>query len=218
MPNTMRGVYTNITSIRRSVFTEVARIIYALGDAKDNEEVPLDRLLDEIPYKICPGDVGTYRESVFLERAIVSERVRLAMGMPLMGVNGPMHISEGLAEAVITDTYYEPPLINVISFACNACPDNVYRVTSSCQGCLAHPCREVCPKGAISFVNKRAQIDQEKCIKCGRCSSVCPYQAIHHQKRPCAEACGMHCISSDEHGRATIDNERCVSCGQCLIN
>lgn len=218
MPNTMRGVYTNITSIRRKVFKEVASVLYRLGDATGNEEVPLDDLLDQIPYKICPGDVGTYRESVFLERAIVGERVRLAMGMPLQGVNGPARVSEGIKEAAITDTYYEPPLINVINFACNACPDNVYRVTSSCQGCLAHPCYEVCPKDAITFVNKRAQINQDKCVKCGRCSQVCPYQAIHHQKRPCAEACGMNCISSDEHGRAQIDYERCMSCGQCLIN
>jgi [FeFe] hydrogenase (group B1/B3) len=36
--------------------------------------------------------------------------------------------------------------------------------------------------------------------------------------RPCADACGMHAIGSDEHGRADIDYSKCVSCGQCLIN
>ena len=33
-----------------------------------------------------------------------------------------------------------------------------------CKGCLAHPCMEVCPKGAISMINGKSHIDQEKCI------------------------------------------------------
>ena len=91
-------------------------------------------------------------------------------------------------------------------------------MTNACQSCLAHPCREICPKGAISFRHKKAYIDQEKCIHCGMCFNACPYHAIQHHVRPCADACGMHAIGSDEHGRAQIDYEKCVSCGQCLIN
>ena len=214
MPGTMRGVYTNLTDIRRRVFAEVAKLAYAKDDSVEEVAAKADNL----PYEILPGDVATYRESVFLERAIISERIRLAMGLPLQDVDKPQKISEGLEEAAKPETYYEPPLINIIKFACNACQDNVYEVTNFCQGCLAHPCREVCPKQAISFVNKRAFIDQEKCVKCGMCASVCPYQAIHHHVRPCAEACGMHAIGSDENGRADIDYEKCVSCGQCLVN
>ncbi len=218
MADTMRGVYTNLTDIRRRVFAEVAKIVYeTAGDSKKTDE-DFDRQFEELPYIIVPGDVATYRESVFLERAVVEERIRLAMGMDLQGADRPMRVSEGLSEAAIADSYYNPPLINVIKFACNACKDNVYKVTNSCQGCLAHPCMEVCKKDAISFHNKRAVIDQEKCIKCGQCARTCPYHAIHHHIRPCAEACGMHAIGSDEHGRAEIDHERCVSCGQCLIN
>ena len=56
--------------------------------------------------------------------------------------------------------YYEPPLINVIKFACNGCPKKVIKVTEMCQGCLAHPCQEVCPKHAISFRNGKSHIDQ----------------------------------------------------------
>ena len=33
---------------------------------------------------------------------------------------------------------------------------------------------EVCPKGAISMVNGRSFIDQDKCIKCGKCEEACP--------------------------------------------
>ena len=66
-------------------------------------------------------------------------------------------------------------------------------VTEGCQGCLAHPCVEVCPKGAITLdrYNGRSHIDQDKCIKCGRCIDVCAYHAIIKQERPCAAACGM---------------------------
>lgn len=227
MANTMRGVYTNLTEIRRNVFAEVAKIAYAQGEATKVAEgeaqaaaVHADaaRQMEELPYKIIPGDVATYRESVFLERAIVSERIRLAMGLPIQDVDKPQSVADGLVDASVPETYYQPPLINVIKFACNACEDNVYRVTNACQGCLAHPCREICPKGAISFKDKKAFIDQEKCIHCGQCFNACPYHAIQHHVRPCAEACGMKAIGSDEHGRADIDYEKCVSCGQCLIN
>ena len=47
---------------------------------------------------------------------------------------------------------------------------------------------------------------------------ACPYNAIIHQERPCAKACGMNAIHSDEHGRAEIDQEKCVSCGMCLVS
>ena len=211
MSNSMRGVYTSLAQIRRTVFREVARLAYE-SQSGDYGWV------DELPYEIIPGDVATYRESVFLERAIVGERIRLAMGLPLQGVDKPAKLSEGVAEAAKPETYYQPPLINVIKFACNACEENSYKVSDACQGCLAHPCREICPKGAITFKDKKAYIDQEKCIKCGRCASVCPYGAIQHRERPCAVACGMNAISSDEQGRAQIDYNKCVSCGQCLVN
>ncbi|MBR4224861.1 MAG: monomeric, partial [Oscillospiraceae bacterium] len=81
-----------------------------------------------------------------------------------------------------------------------------------------NPCKEVCPKGAISIRHGKSRIDQEKCIKCGRCKDVCPYGAVLKVERPCERACGMNAIGSDEHGRAKIDYEKCVSCGMCLVN
>ena len=211
MPGTMRGVYTNLTEIRRKVFAGVARIAYEQGEDSEGD-------LQRLPYEIVPGEIATYRESVFLERAIVSECIRLAMGLPLQGVDKPQSMTDGIIDASVPETYYQPPLINVIKFACNACKDNVYEVSNACQGCLAHPCREICPKGAITFKDKKAYIDQEKCVHCGLCAKTCPYHAIHHFERPCAAACGMGAIGSDEHGHAKIDYEKCVSCGQCLVN
>ena len=207
----MRGINTSVNNIRRSVFEEVARLSYEYEDGDLSK-------MEKIPYKIIPGEVSTYRESVFLERAIVRERLRLAMGLPLRDASEHSFVSDGALECIKPEKYYQPPLINIIKFACNACPDNVVTVTDTCQGCLAHPCQEVCPKGAISFVNGKSFIDQDKCIKCGKCISVCPYNSIMRVERPCAKACGMDAIKSDEYGRAEIDQDKCVSCGQCLAN
>ena len=130
MPGTMRGVYTNLTEIRRKVFKEVSALAYEKADKSVDE---IARHMEELPYKIIPGDIATYRESVFLERAIVGERIRMTMGMPMQGVDQPEHISDGLEEASRPEVYYQPPLINIVKFACNACEDNVYRVTNACQ-------------------------------------------------------------------------------------
>ncbi len=46
-----------------------------------------------------------------------------------------------------------------------------------CNGCKA--CIDVCPVGAISMVDDKAQIDGSKCIDCGKCAQTCPQEAIH---------------------------------------
>lgn len=206
----MRGIYSSVTDIRRKVFTEIARLAYEGGDYATK--------IEQLPYKILPGERATYRDSIFLERAIVGERLRLGIGLPLRRMDEHAPLSDGIEESAIAEKYYDDPLINIIKFACNACPDNQVVVTDTCQGCLAHPCKEVCPKDAIRIVNGKSFIDQEKCIKCGRCKDVCPYGAINKLERPCARSCGMDAIGSDEFGRAEIDYDKCVSCGMCLVN
>ncbi len=206
----MRGIYNSVTDIRRKVFTEIARLAYEGGDYA--------KKIEQLPYKILPGEQATYRESIFLERAIIGERLRLGIGLPLRKVDEHFPVSDGIEESAIAEKYYDDPLINIIKFACNACPEKQIIVTNTCQGCLAHPCKEVCPKDAISIVNGKSVIDQDKCIKCGQCINVCPYQAINKLERPCARSCGMDAIKSDELGRAEIDYDKCVSCGMCLVN
>ena len=207
--NTMRGIPSLITDIRKQVFTEVARMAYT-GNGYEG--------VDELPYKMFPGDMPAHRESIFLERAIAGERIRLAMGLSLRPSDGRHLISEGMDHAAIAEQYYEPPLINIIPYACHACPINQYQVTPYCQNCLARSCEKVCSKGAISFINGRSHIDLDKCIKCGKCAKVCPYHAIIHLERPCQAACGMDAIVSDEYGRAAINQNKCVACGQCLVS
>jgi len=207
----MRGIYTSVNDIRKRVYAEVAKLSY------DYKEGDLSQM-SEIPYRVIPGEVSVYRDSVFLERAIVRERMRMAMGLSCRSASEQAPVTQGAEECVKPEKYYQPPLINIIKFACHACPNNVVKVTDACQGCLAHPCREVCPRDAISFKNGKSVIDESKCIKCGKCMSVCPYGAIVKLERPCAKACGMNAIGSDEYGRAEIDNDKCVSCGMCLAN
>ena len=204
----MRGIPSLITDIRKKVFAEVTRMAYS-GDFGQMEDVP---------YRIVPGESPLHRESVFLERAIAGERVRLAMGLSLQPVQTRTLLTEGMDHAAIAEQYYEPLLVNIIPYACHACPTKRYSVTNICQGCLAASCQSVCPKGAISFANGKSVIDESVCIRCGKCASACSYHAIAFIERPCQAACGMDAIGLDENGKARIDYDRCVSCGQCLVS
>ena len=151
----MRGIDPQVRKNRRRIFKEVANLAYTSKNLKDDVEA--------LPYKIVDYDESEY-ESIYRERAIVRERIRLAMGLSLRPENQPVHLTQGLEESNISEKYYEPPLMQVIPSACNACPVNEYEVTNRCMGCVAHPCNEVCPKGAITMVNGKSYIDQEKCI------------------------------------------------------
>ena len=196
----MRGVETRIQEIRHRIFREVARMAY-------HTEWPVDKRIEELPYKIIPGEVGNFRNDVFLERAIVGERLRLAMGLPYRSAAEHAPVSDNIEAADRPETYYTPPLINVIKFACNACHEKRVFVTDGCQGCLAHPCEEVCPKDAIKLdrTNGRSHINDDKCIKCGRCADVSSYTEIILQARPSADACRMDALSQDENGKADVD-------------
>lgn len=197
-----------VADLRKMIFTEVARVAY------ESEHVAKD--LEEIPYLITPDEVPRYRESIYRERQIASERVRLAMGLSLRPANKPVNITSGISRSTIADKYYEPPLMQVIPSACDKCPDNQYFVTDQCRGCVARSCVKICPKGAVSLIDGKSHIDQSKCIKCGKCKAACPYDAIAHRTRPCASACGVNAITSDEYGRALIQTDKCVACGQCM--
>lgn len=67
----MRGVHSAVDDIRRSVFDRGGPLAYSGDDYTG---------VDMIPYKIVPGEVAHHRHDVFLERAVVSSRVRLALG------------------------------------------------------------------------------------------------------------------------------------------
>jgi len=182
----MRKFDTKVQYLKYKVLREVARSAW--------NDTLLDDIL-KIPEIISPGKTPTMRCCIFKERAILGERVKIAMGGDKRNNN----------------------VIEVIEIACDDCPASGYEVTASCRGCLAHRCEDVCPRGAISFDhNYVAHIDKKKCVSCGQCAKACPYTAIVHHTRPCQNACKVKAIDINENGAAAINNEKCISCGACV--
>ena len=177
---------TKVQYLKYRVLCQVAREAW--------NDTLLQNLID-IPQKIVPGKTSTMRCCVYKERAILGERVKLAMG--------------GDKE--------NPNVIEVIDIACDECPAAGYEVSDSCRGCLAHRCKAVCKRGAISFDhNHVAHIDKSKCVECGACAKVCPFSAIVNRKRPCQIACKVKAISINDDNAAKIDNDKCIQCGACV--
>ena len=182
----MRKFDTKVQHLKYKVLREVARLAW--------KDALLDNMMD-IPKQLSPGKNPTMRCCVYKERAILGERVKLAMG----------------------GDKSNPNVIEVIEIACDECPVGGYEVTNACRGCLAHRCEDVCKFGAISFDhNHVAHIDKSKCKECGACSKVCPFTAIVSRKRPCQNACKVKAISMNEDKAAAIDNSKCIQCGACV--
>ena len=183
----MRKFDTQVQHLKYKVLREVARLAW-------NDEL-LEKVLD-IPRQIVPGKSPTMRCCVYKERAILSERVKLAMG----------------------GDRSNPNVIEVIDIACDECPIGGYVVTDSCRGCLAHHCVDACKREAISIDPKThtSVIDKSKCVDCGMCAKVCPYTAIINHKRPCMNACKVKAISMNDDHAAAIDNDKCIACGACV--
>ena len=179
---------TNVQWIKYKVLKEVIRRAYEGG---------LDEAYIEIPKLISPGPKSELNCCIYKERAIVQERIHMAMGGDRNNANP----------------------VQVMETACDECPAAGMLVTEACRGCMMHSCKEVCPKGAITIVNHRCHIDKEKCIECGKCAAACPYSAIIAQKRPCIKSCKPKALSiSQEDDKAVIDNDKCISCGACVVS
>ncbi|MHB8127528.1 MAG: 4Fe-4S dicluster domain-containing protein [Mobilitalea sp.] len=182
----MRKFDTKVQHLKYKVLREVARSAF---------ENDLHHAVYSIPHKIVEGPNATMRCCIYKERAIVGERINLAMGGNIENQN----------------------VIEVLDIACDECPVGGFEVSDACRGCIAHRCEDVCKLGAISFdKHQKAIIDKDKCVECGKCASVCPFSAIANNKRPCQNSCKVKAISMDENKKAIIDNSKCISCGACV--
>lgn len=177
---------TRVQHLKYQVLREIAREAW--------NDTLLENLHD-IPKRILPKEHPTMRCCIYKERAILAERMQIAMG-------GDKN---------------DPNVIEVIDIACDECPMSGYEITDLCRGCLAHRCESACKKDAITFdEHMKAHIDKSKCVNCGACAKVCPYTAITNRKRPCETACKIKAIHAREDGAAQIDHEKCISCGACV--
>ena len=178
---------TNVQELKYKVLKEVAKAAY---------NGTLLEEYNEIPKRIVPGPDPTTRCCIYKERAIVADRIKLALGGNKENSN----------------------VVEVIPIACDECPLGGYEVLDRCRGCIAHRCEHACHKGAITFDERtrRAIIDKTKCVNCGLCAKACQYNAIQNFLRPCEQACKVKAISAGEDYAAKINDEKCVQCGVCV--
>ena len=171
------------TFIRRELMIRIVRAF---------DSGSLETELDRIPIKLRPKNEASSRCCIYHDRAILKYRL-----MALLGIS----VEEETDETKPLSAYYaekaweasgeaatpKTPL-SVCGPACSGCPDARVVSTQNCRGCFARPCVYNCPKKAIDVVDGHSVVDQKLCIKCGKCITACPYNAIVKTTVPCEEA------------------------------
>lgn len=196
----------NASRIRREIMIRLAKAF-----AQEDPSQAVAR----IPLEMRPRDEGVSRCCIHKDRAIIRARLIAMLGFDIAQDDEVTPLGEYVKRAAQRSAAPTPGL-RVNCDACSGCIQTSYQVTNACRGCLARPCATNCPKGAISFVDGRASIDPDKCVNCGLCQRVCPYQAVIRVPIPCEEACPVGAIARDERGLHSINPDKCIMCGQCV--
>ncbi|MDO4570927.1 MAG: monomeric [FeFe] hydrogenase [Planctomycetia bacterium] len=194
--------------IRREVMIRLVRAF---------DEGNLVSEIDKIPILLRPKHGETSRCCLYHDRAVLKYRLMALLGFACEDETDETRtLASYVEEALKTEPTDGAIPLTVCSAGCSSCPDSSFKVTDTCRGCFARPCVYNCPKKAISVVNQQSQIDYSKCIKCGKCMAVCPFNAIVKTTVPCEEVCPVGAIRKDEHGTAQINFDRCIACGKCF--
>ena len=196
----------NLFPIRNDILARVAKSFFNNHFAE----------IDSVPSEVFPDGSQCYHQNIANDRNIVRQICMAILGFCPEDEEGKNISLSEYAQKALKREKLEPSKISVISSACMACRKERYIVSDLCRSCIARPCQVNCPKKAISFVNGKAFIDQDACIKCGRCHDVCPYSAIIKNVIPCEDSCPVGAISKDAQGKEHIDTAKCISCGKCL--
>lgn len=181
----MRTYENHVQKFKNLVLKEVSKYAFE-GTLSLNKHL--------IPKAVSPGPDSQFRCCIYHERAVISDRVEMAMGgNPLV-----------------------PGIVEVIPSACDQCTIHRYIITEACRGCIANRCLSNCPVDAIHMLKGKAIIDYDKCVECGKCKESCPYNAIADVMRPCKRDCPTGAIEMDNRKNAVIDYDKCISCGACV--
>ena len=109
---------TEVVKIRRRVLAEIARMSFN-DTLKDNVRNILDTVVTESGPR--------YRCCIHKERAVLKERIALALSQPVGTV---LEVAaENAAEGQIADM----PILTVLPEACDQCPIDKFLVTDACR-------------------------------------------------------------------------------------
>lgn len=202
------SVMNNATLIRRELMTHLCRLLIQDRLCED---------IDRIPIVMCPRHGESFRCCVAKDRAVLKYQIMALLGFNIQDETDELMPLSEYARMAMERESLTDVVLTVVDEACSSCHKASYTVTNMCRGCVARPCMYNCPKKVISFSHGQAHIDDEKCVSCGICMSVCPYHAIIYSPIPCEQSCPVNAIYRNEDGLEHIDEEKCVSCGKCKV-
>lgn len=199
-------LYNNAIQIKRDV-------LYRTSKAIINNDL---QSLNRIPLEAAPRDRENIRCCIHKDRAVLKYRVMAALGFSTEDETDELKSLSEYATDRLELGNFDNRTLTVIQDACRSCKLGHHYISDVCVGCVARPCTTICPKDAITVINGRSIINKDLCINCGKCSNVCPYNAVVLVPVPCELACPVDALKKNANNVAEIDITKCISCGKCM--